>query len=85
MKKGFVCFLNSNPHFSWLDIRSLIQLPKHRRLVLFEMLEGIHRVLANVTKDLQEICSLLQQQLVAKQDTLRPVRWHRFKPRISFC
>lgn len=78
-------FLNSKPHPSWLDIRSLIQLPKHRHLVPFEMLEGIHRVLASVTEGLQEIRSLLQQQLVAKQDTLRPVRWHRFKPKIYFC
>lgn len=44
---GFlVCFFfcNSNPHFSWLDRWSLVQLPKHRHLVPFEMLEGIHSV-----------------------------------------
>lgn len=62
-----------------------IQLPNHWLLVPLEVLEGIHRVLANVTKDLQGMCSLLQRQLAAKQDTLRPVRSHRFKPSIYFC
>lgn len=42
-------------------------------------------MLANVTEDLQEICSLLQQQLVAKQETLGPLRWQGFKSRSSFC
>lgn len=89
MKKGWgvlwVCFLTQNLIFSWLDTRNLIQMPQKRYLVPFEILKSIHRVLANVTEDLQEICSLLQQQLVAIQDTPRPVRWQGFQPRVPLC
>lgn len=42
-------------------------------------------MLANVTEDLQEIRNLLQEQLVAKQETPGPVRWQNFKSRSSFC